>query len=247
MNQDHQTYRLYALSYCFVLFLLNACAPIPYVSPPLKTSLGFSSARGTRTHLETQSQEEMGGQFLLSTHLSLHPFSLANRLDRSYDFGLGYFMSDLNANEEYAFLSGPFLQGQYFIDVIPVNQSVFRWGLIGRGGLVFSNQDAHTLGWTTSMGLAMEYVSWYEVSPFTTIDSEISGEDQSDQTHIIGLAHGEGAFGLELLGSIIQGHTDEYWTLTVGLVLEFPTSAGIVLVPLFPNEDPEDSTTDPSW
>lgn len=223
-------------------FLLSSCVPIPYASPPLKASIGLSSAQGTRNNLEQNHQEDMNQELIVSTHLSLHPFSLANRLDRSYDLGIGYFMSNLNTDDKYPFLSGPFIQGQSFINVHPFDDAVFRWGVIGRGGLLFANQGPKSIGWTASMGVMLEYVAWNQTSPFTSIDQN-SVDHDGNQTHLIGIAHGEGGVGLELLGSLQKQDINQYWTITLGFVFELPATIGVLLVPLNGSDDSEDESS----
>ena len=225
------------------IFLFGGCVPIPYASPPIKASIGLSSAQGTRTNLDQQSQEDMSQEFLVSTHVSLHPFSLANRLDRTYDFGIGYFMSNLNTEEKYPFLSGPFIQGQSFLGVHPFDDSVYRWGVIGRGGLLFANQGSKSIGWTASMGVMLEIATWNQVSPFTSINQ--GPEDEEDnEAHTIGIAHGEAGVGLELLASLQNHDVNQFWTITFGFVFELPATVGVVLVPLsgIGSLDDEDSS-----
>ena len=226
----------YRVVILFCILLFNGCIPIPYASPPIKASIGLSSAQGTRTNLDQQGQEDMNRELIVSTHLSLHPFSLANRLDRTYDLGIGYFMSNINAEEKYPYLSGPFIQGQSFLDVRPLGDAVFRWGVIGRGGLLFANQGPKSMGWTASMGVMLEYAAWNQASPFTSIEQESTNNDD-DQTHLIGIAHGEGGVGLELLGSLQKHDVNQYWTITLGFVFELPATIGVLLVPLNGSSD----------
>ena len=97
------------------------------------------------------------------------------------------------------------------------------------------------------MGLMLEYAAWNQVSPFSSTPSDIS-DGNPDQTHMLGIAHGEGGIGLELLGSLQTHDVNQYWTVTLGVVFELPATVGVLLVPLGNSgNDSFDESTDDSF
>jgi hypothetical protein len=220
------------------VFVIGGCTPLPYISPPIRGSIGLGPVGGERVRSDTGDKEDVSSEASISARFSLNPLSMIRgQEDRGFDLGLGYVLTDsLSEEPDRALLHGPYLEvAGYFLRHRTSAQSSIRLGLISRGDLLLSSGRSDDLGWGISGGLVFEFGTFLDGETF--IDEKETVMHTADREEVvdvrpstIGIAYGETSIGVEVVGGWSDVGTEEVWHVMCALVFRLPVSAGVHFV-----------------
>jgi len=215
------------------LFALSACTPIPFVSPPVRVSIGFGPAGGEGSRTDTGEVGPVDTLPVISARFAVTPLGLIHdQIDRSYDIGVGYGLDDaLDQQPTRALLHGPFLEGSYYFHQHMTGPgTTLRWGVTTRADLLFSESHADTLGWGAVAGFVFEY-SWFGLEGFAEEEVTTTTSRTHTTTEVrpsmIGVAYGEFGIGAEIVGGYRELGPEKFWVVLGALVFRLPASAGV--------------------
>ena len=214
--------------------MIFGCTPVPYLSPPVRTSLGFGGGSGERTVLSDMETRQGEPGDALSVRFSVSPLSFyEERFDRRYDVGLGYVMEEGLNEDHWPKMQGAFVEGAgYFLNTPLPKRSRLRLGVISRGDLLFSS-EGDDIGWGASGGLVFEYSRF--------LSGGVGHVDRSkgdERPTMLGVALGEVGIGLEATAEWRDVGPQSYWHMLGAITFRLPLSAGVFFSYWDESEDP---------
>ncbi len=208
---------------------MSGCVPIPFLSPPMRTSF-LPGVMGGEVHIKEGTESVEGATPYLAGRFAAHPLALVRSLaERSADFGVGYLIEGtVVSSEGYALAQGPYLEVAYH----PWQQH-WKSGHFARaivfvtGDLLFDTQVDDRIGGGMTGGVGIEWGQWVS-DPF------VSQDDGPKLSAVLGYAHGEGTIGAQLVGGFRVIGDEEWWLVSFGLTFRVPATLGVWVIELDP-------------
>jgi hypothetical protein len=189
-----------------LLLSLAGCIPFPFASPPSVVQFGPAYQR------TTPPEQTTGGVTIGQLRVGAHPMGLFRDMDqRPVDVGAGFLLDADPHNTR-----GGYLDLGAFPLVTHLDEIPFRLALHGQGRLVF-DPILNRWGEGGAAQLTTEIYS-YQDGTFAT---------QGEGGGFYGWALGEFGVGLYLEGAYNWVPARPYWTVSGGVQLRLPVSAGV--------------------
>ena len=233
-----------------LIVLAAGCAPIPYISPPVRGSFQVGPGGGEVRRGPGEPATSRAADTVLGARVAVHPLGMFPELvPRSFDFGLGYVYETLLVPHGHPPDNhGLYAEGEYWFWTQPRERSSVRLGLLAQADMLWAQvtPSGPDMGWGVGAGIGFEYGHFLVTGIRSTPDPsptyhedrtggihpDVPEKNETKSTEVFGVAFGEIGIGAALTLSYRSIGDQSYWNALFHIRLRLPASVGVVLVPL---------------